>query len=252
MSDNRRNFLKKSALLGLSGLASGLIGKNSLNTVEQVTETFSAEGNTFTLPPLPYAYDALEPFIDRKTMEIHHTKHHQAYIDKLNSAPSNSNVNMKLDDAAKCMQVDKSTSDLIRNNLGGYYNHSLFWTLMKPNPQKKENMPVGKLAEAITKDFRFIDDLKKEFSEKAGKIFGSGWCWLIVDEKNNLKITTTPNQDNPLMKVAAEQGRPVLALDVWEHAYYLKYQNRRPEYISDWWNIVNWERADQLYTQAQK
>jgi len=249
MSDNRRDFLKKSALLGLTGLASGLIGKDKLNAFENVTETFSGDGNAFLLPKLPYAYDALEPFIDKQTMEIHHTKHHQAYIDKLNSAPSNSNVDMKTDDASKCKSVNQDTTALIRNNLGGYYNHSLFWTLLKPNPEGKTNIPGGKLAEALIKNFKSIDDFKKEFSDKAAKIFGSGWCWLIIDDKNNLKIATTPNQDNPFMKVATDQGTPVIALDVWEHAYYLKYQNKRADYIANWWNVVNWEKAEQLFNQ---
>ena len=156
---------------------------------------------------------------------------------------------MKLSDADKCRNIEEKTPDLVRNNLGGHYNHSLFWTLLKSNPERKENLPTGKLAEAITRDFKFYDELKKEFSEKATKVFGSGWCWLIVDEKGTLKITTTSNQDNPLMKVVAENGTPVLALDVWEHAYYLKYQNKRAEYINNWWHLVNWERAEQLLTQ---
>jgi superoxide dismutase, Fe-Mn family len=249
MKDNRRDFLKKGALLGLSGLASNLIGKNNIDKVESISESLSSKDKVFTLPALPYAYNALEPFIDRQTMEIHHTKHHQAYIDKLNSASSNSNINMKVDDVGKCKSVDQETSALMRNNLGGHYNHSLFWTLLKPNPEGKPNVPAGKLAEAITKNFKFFEDLKKEFSEKATKIFGSGWCWLIVDDKNNLKVTTTSNQDNPFMKVASEQGIPIMALDVWEHAYYLKYQNRRAEYISNWWNVIDWDRAEQLFTQ---
>jgi Fe-Mn family superoxide dismutase len=248
MSDNRRDFLKKSALLGLSGLASGFIGKEKINNLETVSKELSSKDLLFVLPQLPYAYDALEPFIDKKTMEIHHKKHHQGYIDKLNAERKKSNVDMDADDAGKCRSVDSKTSSVIRDNLGGYYNHSLFWTLMKPNPERKGNKPVGKLAEAITKDFRFHEELVKEFSEKAGKIFGSGWCWLIADEKNNLKVVTTANQDNPLMKVGPENGRPVLALDIWEHAYYLKYQNRRAEYISNWWTLVNWEMADKLFT----
>ncbi|WP_317899014.1 superoxide dismutase [Aurantibacillus circumpalustris] len=248
MSDNRRSFLKKSALLGLTGLAGGLIGKESINNLEAVSNQLSSSDPLFVLPKLPFAYDALEPFIDKKTMEIHHTKHHQGYIDKLNAERKKSNINMDADDAGKCMSVDSKTSDLIRNNLGGYYNHCLFWTLLKPNPERKENRPVGKLAEAITKDFKFPEELQKEFSEKANKIFGSGWCWLIADEKNNLKVVTTSNQDNPLMKVVPENGRPVLVLDLWEHAFYLKYQNRRPEYISNWWHLINWEMADKLFT----
>ena len=134
----------------------------------------------------------------------------------------------------------------VRNNGGGHYNHSLFWQLMKPNPSSKENKPSGKLAESILKDFKSFDEFKKEFSEKSAKIFGSGWCWLI-EQDGKLKITTTPNQDNPLMDVVTEKGKPVLALDIWEHAYYLKYQNKRADYIANWWNIVNWEKAKELF-----
>jgi len=251
MSDNRRDFLKKGALLGLSGLASGLIGNNKLNSIEQVTETLFSEEELFVLPKLPYAYNAMEPFIDAKTMEIHYLKHHQGYVDKLNGAPKSDKkqIDFKVDDAAKCRNIDDKTSTLVRNNLGGHYNHSLFWTLLKSNPEKKPNAPTGKLAEAMTKNFKFFEEFQKEFSDKATKIFGSGWCWLIVDSNGDLKITTTSNQDNPLMKVASEHGTPVLALDVWEHAYYLKYQNRRAEYIQNWWALVNWDKAEQLFTQ---
>ena len=243
--ENRRNFLKKSALLGFAGFAHSLIGSNNLNGLETVAES-PTPGLPFSLPPLPYAYDALEPFIDKQTMQIHHDKHHQGYVDKINSVYTE--VDLKVDDAGKCRNVNDKTSLMVRNNLGGHYNHSLFWQMMAPNKEGKENLPAGPLRESISKNFKSFEDFKKEFSEKAGKIFGSGWCWLIIDDKNNLKITTTPNQDNPLMQVAAEQGRPVLALDVWEHAYYLKYQNKRPDYISAWWNVVNWRKVEELLT----
>ncbi len=244
MSDNRRDFLKKSALLGLSGLAGSLIGKTKIDKVEEFANTLD-KAAAFTLPKLPYAYDALEPYIDKETMEIHHDKHHAAYVNKLNETPS-TNLDFSADDATKCKSIDKASSSVIRNNLGGHYNHSLFWTLLKPNPKGEPNLPVGQLNEAIKKNFNSFDDFKKEFTEKASKIFGSGWCWLILQE-GKLKIVTTPNQDNPLMKVVEEQGKPVLALDIWEHAYYLKYQNKRADYINNWWNIVNWQKADELY-----
>ena len=244
MSDNRRDFLKKGALLGLSGLAGTLLGKEKLNAIEDASDFFSA-ATAFQLPPLPYAYNALEPYIDEQTMMIHHDKHHQAYVDKLNGVTGNE-IDYKVDDATKCKNVTQTTSALVRNNLGGHYNHSLFWTLLKPNPKGEPNMPLNKLAAAITKDFGSFDNFKKEYSESAVKIFGSGWCWLILKE-GKLKITTTPNQDNPLMKVAAEQGPLVLCLDVWEHAYYLKYQNKRADYIANWWNIINWEKAEALF-----
>jgi superoxide dismutase, Fe-Mn family len=243
---NRREFLKKTSLLGLTGLAGSLLGKEKIENIETLTSIIGGEENRFTLPALPYAYGALEPFIDKQTMEIHHTKHHQAYIDKLNTAPP-TEIDFKKDDVGKCQDVNQATSAVVRNNLGGYYNHSLFWTLLKPNPEGKENIPKGKLAEAITNTFKSFDDFKKEFSDKSLKVFGSGWCWLIIDEKNNLKITSSPNQDNPLMQVASERGKPILGLDVWEHAYYLKYQNKRADYISGWWNVVNWEKAEELF-----
>ncbi|MEO6305554.1 MAG: superoxide dismutase [Bacteroidia bacterium] len=245
MSDNRRDFLKKGALLSLSGLASALIGKTKMDNIEELTNKLDRMP-AFSLPKLPYAYDALEPFIDKQTMEIHYTKHHQAYVNKLNETPS-TNMDYSVDDATKCTHIDKASSAVIRNNLGGHYNHSLFWTLLKPNPKGEPNLPVGQLNEAIKKNFNSFEDFKKQFSEAATKIFGSGWCWLILQD-GKLKIVTTPNQDNPLMKVVEEQGKPVLALDIWEHAYYLKYQNKRADYIAGWWNIVNWQKAEELFT----
>ena len=244
MSNNRRDFLKKGALLGLSGLASTFIGQNKINQLDEITNSFGSVP-AFTLPKLPYAYDAMEPFIDKQTMEIHYTKHHQAYINKLNETPS-TNIDYSVEDATKCKSIDATSSTIIRNNLGGHYNHSLFWTLLKPNATGSANLPSGKISAAIIKDFKSFDDFKKEFTEKASKIFGSGWCWLIVQD-GKLKITTTPNQDNPLMKLALERGTPILALDVWEHAYYLKYQNKRIDYITNWWNIVNWPRVEDLF-----
>lgn len=244
--NDRRDFLKKSALLSLSGLVTGLAGKEKIHSIEEATAFLSSEENSFTLPPLPYAYDALEPFIDKQTMEIHHTKHHKGYVDKINTAPKDQ-IDFKVSDAEKCKKVNASTSTLIRNNLGGHFNHSMFWQTLKPNPDKKENLPEGKLAEAIKKHFQSFDNFKTQFTDKATKIFGSGWCWLVISSDSSLKIVTTPNQDNPLMDVAPEKGTPVLGLDVWEHAYYLKYQNKRADYISNWWYVINWKKADELY-----
>lgn len=238
----RRDFLKKVGLLGLSGIATKLISEEKIQLIEQLSNP-TTENNLFKLPPLPYAYNALEPFIDEQTMKIHHTKHHQTYIDKLNKAVENMNGKFVLEEAFKTI----SKADVaIRNNGGGHYNHSLFWQLMKANSNTKENKPEGKLAESINRDFNSFENFKKEFSEKAVKIFGSGWCWLI-EQNGKLKITSTPNQDNPLMDVASEQGKPILALDIWEHAYYLKYQNKRADYIANWWNIVNWEKAEEQF-----
>lgn len=246
MSDNRRDFLKKGVLLGLAGVANNLIGKEKIANVESFSKQIVGANDAFTLPKLPYAYNALEPFIDKETMEIHYTKHHQGYVNKLNDTPS-TNIDYLSSDEVKCTHIDKYTSTVIRNNLGGHYNHSLFWTLLKPNPEGKLNLPEGKIATLITEQFKSVDDFKKEFSEKALKIFGSGWCWLIKTKDGKLKIVTTPNQDNPLMKLEGEQGKPILGLDVWEHAYYLKYQNKRVDYISNWWNVVNWNKVEELY-----
>ncbi len=253
MENDRRDFLKKSGLLGLAGVANTLLSNEKLELMENFANKIN-DGGKFSLPALPYAYNALEPFIDAQTMEIHHTKHHQAYVDKLNKALET----YKGDQTWSGLFSQISKLDVaIRNNGGGHYNHSLFWQLMKATPiaigaDSKPNLPTGKLAEDITSNFKSFDDFKKEFSEKATKIFGSGWCWLIVQDarpdepfgRGKLKITTTANQDNPLMDVASEKGKPVLALDVWEHAYYLKYQNKRADYITNWWNIVNWEQAE--------
>jgi Fe-Mn family superoxide dismutase len=243
MSD-RREFFKKIGLLGLSGIATKLVSNEQLKALESIANE-GVYTPSFTLAPLPYAYDALEPFIDKQTMEIHYTKHHQAYVNKLNETPS-TNIDFQVDDKTKCKNIDQHTSPVIRNNLGGHVNHTLFWTLLKSNPQAKTNIPVGKLAEAITKEFKSFDEFKKQFSEKATKHFGSGWCWLI-EQNGKLAITTTPNQDNPLMKVAEQQGKIIMALDVWEHAYYLKYQNKRADYITNWWNVANWEKAEEIY-----
>lgn len=243
MSD-RRDFFKKISLLGFGVVASKLVSNEQLQTIEQLGNQ-NGNDKPFTLVPLPYAYDAMEPFIDKQTMEIHYSKHHQAYVNKLNETPS-TNIDYLSDDITKCKHVDMTTSAVIRNNLGGHVNHTLFWTLLKPNKEAKPNLPTGKLAQAISKDFGSFEDFKKQFSEKSIKIFGSGWCWLI-EQNGKLLITTTPNQDNPLMKVAEQQGKIIMALDIWEHAYYLKYQNKRADYIANWWNIANWERAEELF-----
>ena len=244
MSNNRRDFLKKTGILGLGAIAGNLVAKT--NIMVNGNEAAFFPESTFTLPALPYAYDALEPFFDKLTMEIHHDKHHKAYVDKLNSVDVKS-FDLSISDEKKCKVVTADTPAIIRNNLGGHFNHSLFWTLLKPNPSQAANLPGTALAEGINQQFKSFNEFKKDFSDKALKIFGSGWCWLIVDENNKLRISTTPNQDNPLMQVASEKGRIILALDVWEHAYYLNYQNRRVDYISNWWNIINWQKAEELY-----
>jgi Fe-Mn family superoxide dismutase len=246
MSD-RRDFLKKSALLGFGGLAGSLIGRDRIETIEQLLMR-NFDGGKFTLPALPYAYDALEPWIDKQTMEIHHTKHHQAYVDKLNAELEKADPKIISSPFTfeNIFNVAGKVSPGLKNNAGGHYNHSLFWQLMKSNPEGKPNLPEGKLAEAINRDFKTFDDFKKEFTEKSTKLFGSGWCWLIL-QNGKLKTVTTSNQDNPAMNIDVEKGKVVLGLDVWEHAYYLKYQNKRADYINNWWNVVNWKKAEELF-----
>ncbi len=249
MGSNRRDFIKKTALLSVAGIGKSLLARTDIARVEELSASPALHANHFTLPDLPYPYNAMEPFIDKETMEIHHKKHHQAYINKLNETPS-TNIDYLSSDEVKCTHVDKLTSAVIRNNLGGHYNHSLFWTLLKPNPDGKANMAQGKIAKAINAEFKSFDAFQKEFSDKALKIFGSGWCWLIKTDEGKLKIVTTANQDNPLMQLDYERGKPLLALDVWEHAYYLKYQNKRADYINNWWNVVNWNKAEELFVKA--
>jgi len=192
----------------------------------------------FTLPALPYAFNALEPHIDARTMEIHHGKHHNAYVTNLNNAIAGSDTE-KLSIEEICKNVSKYPA-AVRNNGGGHYNHSLFWTILGPNAG---GQPSGAVAEAINSAFGNFDEFKTKFSAAAGGRFGSGWAWLIVDANKKLQITSTPNQDNPLMDVAETQGTPILGLDVWEHAYYLNYQNRRPDYVNAFWNVVNWNEV---------
>jgi Fe-Mn family superoxide dismutase len=197
----------------------------------------------FTLPDLPYAKEALEPHIDAQTMEIHHGKHHQAYVTNLNKAIEGTEYASKsLEELVK--QAGK-ISAAVRNNGGGHWNHSFFWEIMAPNG----GTPSGKLAAAIEKTFGSLDALKEKFNDAGLKRFGSGWAWLIVKD-GNLEISSTPNQDNPLMDVAEVKGAPILGADVWEHAYYLKYQNRRGDYLGAFWNVVNWKKVGELYEAA--
>ena len=196
----------------------------------------------FTLPALPYASNALEPHIDARTMEIHHGKHHNAYVTNLNNAIAGSDAE-KLTIEEICQTISKYPV-AVRNNGGGHYNHSLFWTIMGPGG---EGAPTGKLADAINAAFTSFDEFKTKFNAAAVGRFGSGWAWLIKDASGKLAITSTPNQDNPLMDVVEVKGTPILGLDVWEHAYYLNYQNRRPDYCSAWWNVVNWNEVSKRF-----
>jgi len=198
----------------------------------------------FTLPDLPYAFEALEPHIDALTMQIHHDKHHQAYVDNLNKAISGTpNEGKSLEELVK---VAGTLSPAVRNNGGGHWNHSFFWEIIGPGAGGE---PEGKLAEAIKSTFGSLDEFKEKFNAAGTTRFGSGWAWLIVKD-GKLEVSSTPNQDNPLMDVAESKGTPILGVDVWEHAYYLKYQNRRPEYLKAFWNVVNWKKVAALYAAA--
>ena len=199
----------------------------------------------FELPKLPYAYTALEPHIDAKTMEIHHSKHHNAYVTNLNAAIANTDAE-KLSIEEICKNISKYPMP-VRNNGGGHFNHSLFWSVMAPNAG---GAPTGDLAAAINTAFTSFDKFKEEFNKAATTRFGSGWAWLSVHD-NKLVVSSTPNQDNPLMDVAEVKGTPILGLDVWEHAYYLNYQNRRPDYISAFWNVVNWNEVERRFKEAK-
>lgn len=200
----------------------------------------------FELPKLPYELNALEPHIDAKTMEIHHGKHHQAYINNLNAAIEGTDLSGKSIEAIMA-EISKH-SMAVRNNGGGHFNHSLFWTILGPNAG---GAPTGKLMDAITSAFGSFDAFKDQFAKAGATRFGSGWAWLVVHE-GRLVVTSTPNQDNPLMDNAEVKGTPILGLDVWEHAYYLHYQNRRPDYISAFWNVVNWNKVAELFESATK
>ncbi|WP_312419977.1 superoxide dismutase [Epilithonimonas sp.] len=194
----------------------------------------------FELPKLAYAYDALEPTIDAKTMEIHHTKHHQAYVDNLNNAIAGTDLEGKSLEEIQKTGTDKPA---VRNNGGGHFNHSLFWELLTPGGSKE---PVGNVKAEIEKIGGF-EKFKEDFSNAAKTRFGSGWAWLVKNSDGSVVVSSTPNQDNPLMPVADVQGTPILGLDVWEHAYYLNYQNRRPDYVSAFFDVINWDKVEELY-----
>lgn len=196
----------------------------------------------FELPDLPYPFDALEPTIDARTMEIHHDKHHLAYTNNLNAAIKGTELENLTIEEILARGVDGLPA-AVRNNGGGYYNHNIFWTLMSPNGGGE---PTGELADAITSTFGSFEDFKKKFAAAGATQFGSGWSWLVVKPDGSLEVYGLPNQDSPLMT----GDQPILGVDVWEHAYYLKYQNRRPEYLEAWWNVVNWPEANRRYQAA--
>ncbi len=201
----------------------------------------------FELPPLPYGYDALEPYIDAQTMQLHHDKHHAAYVNNLNAAVQNNAQfsSASVEDIVKRInEVPENVRTAVRNNGGGHVNHSMFWQIMKPNGGGE---PTGELASAISQAFGSFDAFKTAFNDAGTKRFGSGWAWLVLDKSGKLQVTSTANQDSPFM----EGLYPVMGNDVWEHAYYLKYQNRRPDYLAAWWNTVNWDAVNQRLAQTQ-
>ena len=235
---NRRGFLYS---FGILSAVPFLTNNNLFSNTKKRNETMSK----FELPALSYDYNALESNIDARTMEIHHTKHHNGYVNNLNAAVEGTELEGK--SLEELLSKVSTLSPAVRNNGGGHFNHSLFWTVMGPN---KGGTPNGELATAITSTFGSFDSFKEQFSKAAATRFGSGWAWLSIAD-GKLVVSSTPNQDNPLMDVADVKGTPILGLDVWEHAYYLNYQNRRPDYISAFWNVVNWDAVAERYKAAK-
>ena len=213
-----------------------------------VLPSFSAPvADSFSLPALPYAFDALEPHIDRLTMEIHHDRHHNAYVTNLNAAVAGTELEGK--SLEELFTSISTLSPAVRNNGGGHFNHDLFWNILSPNGG---GAPVGTLAKAIDAKFGSFDAFKEEFKKAGLTRFGSGWAWLVAQKDGSVAVSSTPNQDNPLMDVADVKGFPVIGLDVWEHAYYLKFQNKRPDYIDAFWSVVDWNKVEERYLAAQK
>lgn len=234
---NKRTFIK-SLFLGSAGFLA--MGSASKLKAGRARKKWNGE---FVLPELPYAYNALEPYMDARTMELHYSKHHAAYTEKFNAAVKEAGLNGKT--AVEILSEVSKYSPAIRNNGGGFLNHKWFWNMLAPATGKQ---PSQELLDALNKDFGSLDAFKEKFSAAAKSVFGSGWAWLIADG-DKLKVTTTGNQDSPIMDIAAEKGFPLLCIDVWEHAYYLKYQNRRAEFIDAFWNVANWDFVSQRYTQ---
>ena len=239
----RSKFLLSIAAIPIAAGLSPI--SNGLNKLIIHNERSKKLMSKFELPPLPYAYDALEPYIDKLTMEIHHDKHHAAYVTNFNKALEGTAAEGKTIE-----EIFKNISKYpvaVKNNGGGVYNHSMFWTVMKKNGG---GVPTGAIANAIKSSFGSFEDFKTAFNNAATTRFGSGWAWLIVNG-GKLSVISTPSQDNPLMDIAESKGTPILLLDVWEHAYYLKYQNRRPEYITAFWNVINWDEVNKHYSAAK-
>jgi len=247
-TQNRRQFIATSGKAGMALAAMPLMAKISSITPITTLSTLNA-ANEYVQQPLNYGYAALEPFIDAMTMEIHYTKHAATYAKNLADAAIAEKLDTTQTSLKQLLNTISSYSVKMRNNAGGHFNHEMFWQIMKPAPG---NGPSGELAEAINKSFGSLENFKTAFGDAAKTRFGSGWAWLIVKADNSLAVCSTPNQDNPLMNIAETKGAPILCLDVWEHAYYLKYQNKRPDYINAWWNLVNWEFVQKKFTEAKQ
>ncbi len=242
--NSRRSFIKNT---GKAGVALGITSAILPSFLQSCTPGQRLVQSKFSTPykqqPLPYGYKDLEPFIDASTMEIHYSKHAASYAKNLDEAVAAEGVNTQSTKLEDLLGKISKYSTKMRNNAGGHYNHELFWQCMTPKPIT----PSGKLMSAIGSTFGSLDNFKTQFSDAGKNRFGSGWAWLVLTADNKLKIGSTPNQDNPLMDVSELKGVPLLGLDVWEHAYYLKYQNKRPDYITNWWNLVNWNFVQQRY-----
>ena len=248
----RRDFLKKGIALAIGSLVAKSVSADKLEKLEEIGSVDGVSGSEqeiiFSLPKLSYEYGAMQPFIDKETMEIHHAKHHQAYVNNLNKALEGKTNTKNIEELLKSISKEDTA---IRNNGGGHYNHTLFWEWLRPNPDGKVNLPIGKIAEGIKTDFGSYEEFEKQFTDAAMKRFGSGWAWLYV-ENGKLKIGSTANQDNLLMNFCELKGDAVLGIDVWEHAYYLKYQNKRADYVKNFFNLINWDKVNLLYNKATK
>jgi Fe-Mn family superoxide dismutase len=242
---DRREFLKTA---GKAGLVTGL-SFTALSSFAKGFDPFAPKGTPYAQQPLPYAYGALEPIIDATTMELHYSKHAATYAKNLAEAVKAENVNTAKTPLEDVLANISKYSPKLRNNGGGHYNHELFWQSMAAPGGAK---PSGKLKQAIEKDFNSIEAFTAQFTDAGKNRFGSGWAWLVIGKDNKLIVGSTPNQDNPLMDISDLKGFPLLGLDVWEHAYYLKYQNRRPDYINAWWNVVNWNFVEERFAAAGK
>ena len=241
-TQNRRQFIATSGKAGMALAAMPLMA--TISSTHSLTTT-----SEYLQQPLLYGYSALEPYIDAATMEIHYTKHAATYAKNLADAALAEKLDTSQTSLKQLLNTISSYSVKMRNNAGGHFNHEMFWQIMKPAPT---TAPTGELVEAINKSFGSWENFKTAFSDAAKTRFGSGWAWLIVKADNSVAVCSTPNQDNPLMNIAETKGVPILCLDVWEHAYYLKYQNKRPDYINAWWNLVNWEFVQKKFAEAKQ